>query len=342
MNTMFCCDIGRASGGAKNKCLTSETPAAGDHHIDEEPFLEVDVQGSQAPSSLSRQHERCGDLLRETSNSGTIKFGKEVYNGSPGEGVRVVLHGKPRVDSGLNEYRAIIDISGVDPDTFAETYFEVEGQVERDPAVYSAYHTLEAESSCDITLGVEDTQTMRCVAILPWPLSDREYVMLRRVVRLPDESFFSFTEDTDRLDETWPRGANKTVRVVALKSYCYIQPWTDCDGVAGTRMTSLYYEDSGGNIPSRVTNHIATRVTPTSFAKIREICVERMEKRDPRTRIDRIISEQIRKEDQHNRRHWEGHEGETAQGEIDAINESIATEQRADRDILNGVCMDGG
>ena len=55
----------------------------------------------------------------------SLHAGRELYSGSPGAGVNLVLHGEPDKHTGLNHYRSIVDIVGVPIELFTSRYFRV-------------------------------------------------------------------------------------------------------------------------------------------------------------------------------------------------------------------------
>jgi len=213
----------------------------------------------------SARRETAQMLLRLIRTSSFDSFGRELYSGSPGAGVNLVLHGEPDKHTGLNHYRSIVDIVGVPIELFTSRYFRVEEQVVDNPDMYQEYSRIVHNPGED--------ETIRCIAILPWPLDNREYVMKRQIAEIDDAgTIFSMSEDTDSLDGKYPRGAGSTTRVVKLQSSCVIQR-TEAGNL---RFACAYYEDSGGIIPAWIINHVATTITPRTFLSNRDDCVRIM------------------------------------------------------------------
>ena len=248
-----------ACGSQNQEMSTCNKPVTQDARRARSLYKRVDI-GNLPPNEAASARM----LIENANSNGICDFGKELFRGSPGEGVRVVLHGLPDKDTGLNEYRGVVDIDGVPPEVFAAMYFQVEEQVEAHPDMYAVFQHIEN------TKGVAD-EVIRCVAKAPWPIDNREYLMTRVIVSLDDDgTVFASSKDTAALDDRFPRGGSSTARVAKMHSQCIIQRRPD----GGTRFASIYFDDPGGSIPAWIINHIATSVTPKTFFSLRNACVQ--------------------------------------------------------------------
>lgn len=210
------------------------------------------------------------ETLMKMSISRRIGFGYEKYHGTPNPNdptpVQLLFNAKSRSGSKLEEYWTIADLPAVPPHVVAAIALEVDNLMEMSD-MFEIVHRCESPHK-------DSPEVVRQIVKLPWPLSNREYVMTREVYESEaTKSLCVASHDTSALDKTYHRDANGTTRVVELESLVYLRYEPS---FGGTRLTSVYFEDSGGSIPAWLVNFIATSVVPKAFLQLWKKCLDYM------------------------------------------------------------------
>jgi len=210
-------------------------------------------------------------ILEAMAQTKVIDFGTEKFRGSPNAQCETPLHmffhGAPRKGGYLEEYRCLADFPRVPPHVIAAVQLEVDELKELNPDMYAECHRVDAP-------GLPHAEVVRQVINLPWPISNREYIINRLVHEDPESKVLILkSQETDAVDREWPRNNGSTVRVQTFDSYVRLAYEPSC---AGTRLTSWYFEDSGGSIPAWLVNYIATSVVPKGFLALWEKCRQYM------------------------------------------------------------------